>query len=350
MGCSTEIIKQAIAQVVGGKDLTEDEAGRVMELIMEGQASSAQIAALLTALRLKGETVEEITGFVRTMRRKSVALRCSRPVVVDTCGTGGDGAQTFNISTTVAFVVAGAGAAVAKHGNRSVSSRCGSADLLEALQVNVELEPVQVEACLEELGIAFLFAPIFHGAMKYAAGPRREIGIRTVFNILGPLTNPAGATAQVVGVYHEGLAAKLGKVLARLGTCRSFVVHGDGGLDEISLSGPAVVCEVDHTGVKKYNVDPADYGLPRAPVAALKGGLPEENAAITLEVLKGARGPRRDVVLINAAFALLAAGIVQDLGEGLKKAAQSIDEGAALAKLEQLREFTQKKKKRVVVL
>jgi anthranilate phosphoribosyltransferase len=345
-----EIVKKAIDQVVRGQDLTEGEAVQVMELIMEGQASPAQIAAFLTALRLKGETVEEITGFARVMRRKAIPIRCRRPVVVDTCGTGGDGTHTFNISTTVAFVVAGAGVAVAKHGNRSVSSRCGSADLLEALQVNVDLGPGQVEACLEELGIAFLFAPVLHGAMKHAAGPRREIGIRTVFNILGPLTNPAGAQAQVVGVYNAELAAKLGRVLAQLGTRRSFVVHGNGGLDEISLSGPAVVCEVYDGIVKEYYLDPADYGFPRAPVDVLKGGLPEENAVLTLDILCGRPGPRRDVVLINAAFALMAAGVANSPGEGIAKAAQSIDEGKALAKLEQLREFTQKMKKRVAAL
>lgn len=345
-----EIIKQAIARVVGGGDLTETEAEQVMELIMEGEATPAQIAALLTALRLKGETVEEITGFARVMRRKATLIRSRLPLVVDTCGTGGDGAHTFNISTTVAFVVAGAGVPVAKHGNRSVSSRCGSADLLEALQVRVDLEPGQVEACLEELGIAFLFAPVLHGAMRHAAGPRREIGIRTVFNVLGPLTNPAGAGAQVVGVYSAGLTEKLGAVLLRLGTHRSFVVHGEGGLDEISLSGPADVCEVCRGEVRNYRVDPADYGFPRVPVDALKGGLPKENAAITLEILKGARGPRRDAVLINAAFAFLAAGAAGNVAEGLEKAAQSIDEGLALAKLEQLREFTKRAKKLVAAL
>lgn len=350
MNQATEIIKQAIARVVGGHDLSEEEAGQVMELIMNGQASPAQIAAFLTALRLKGETVEEITGFARIMRRKATPVRSRHSVVVDTCGTGGDGTHTFNISTTVAFVVAGAGVPVAKHGNRSVSSRCGSADLLEALQVHIDLEPAQVEACLNELGIAFLFAPVLHGAMKYAAGPRREIGIRTVFNVLGPLTNPAGATAQVVGVYNAGLTEKLGKVLARLGTRRSFVVHGNGGLDEISLAGPATVCEVCRGAVREYCVDPAEYGFPRVPVDALAGGLPKENAAVTLEILKGAQGPRRNVVLINAAFALVAAGAAESLAEGVQKAAESIDEGAALAKLEQLREFTRKVKKQVAFL
>lgn len=350
MSSDSETIKQAIARVVSGRDLTETEAEQVMELIMEGQASPAQIAALLTALRLKGETVEEITGFARVMRRKATPIRCFRPVVVDTCGTGGDGVNTFNISTTVAFVVAGAGVPVAKHGNRSVSSRCGSADLLEALQVPVDLEPAQVEACLEEVGIAFLFAPNLHRAMKHAAGPRREIGIRTVFNILGPLTNPAGATAQVVGVYSADLAAKLGKVLARLGTHRSFVVHGDSGLDEISLSGPAVICEVFNGTVREYSLDPLDYGFPRVSADAYQGGSPAENAAITLNVFRGAGGPPRDVVLINAAFALMAAGVANDLAEGIQKAAQSIDEGRALAKLEQLREFAREMKKQVAVL
>jgi len=350
MDQSSGIIKQAIAGVVGGSNLSEAEAEQAMDAIMEGQASSAQIAALLTALRLKGETVEEITGFARVMRRKATPIRNSLPMVVDTCGTGGDGKHTFNISTTVAFVVAGAQVAVAKHGNRSVSSRCGSADLLEALQVNVDLEPYQVETCLEELGIAFLFAPVLHGAMKHAAGPRREIGIRTVFNILGPLTNPAGAGAQVIGVYDSEQTLKLGQVLARLGTKHSFIVHGDGGLDEISLSGPAVVCEVCAGKVKKYSLDPLDYGLPRVANDILKGGLPKENAAITLRILKGESGPLRDAVLINTALALIAAGAANDLREGINKAAQSIDQGLALAKLEQLREYTQRIKKQVVTL
>lgn len=347
MNCQEKAVKQAIEHVTGGRNLTEEDAYRVMELIMEGAATPAQIAALLVALRLKGETVEEITGFARAMRGRAFPFRCSHPLVVDTCGTGGDGAHTFNISTTAAFVVAGAGVPVAKHGNRSVSSRCGSADLLEALQVNVDLEPAAVEACLGRLGIAFLFAPVFHGAMKHAATPRREIGIRTVFNLLGPLANPAGAAAQVVGVYSAELVAKLARVLARLGTRRSFVVHGYGGVDEISLAGPALVCEVNGQEIKEYSVDPADYGLARAPVEALKGGAPEENAAITLEILRGAAGPRRDAVLINAALALLAAGAAGSLADGLQKAARSIDEGAALARLNDLREYTRRAKGQV---
>jgi anthranilate phosphoribosyltransferase len=340
MGCQGEEMKKAIEHVICGRNLTEEDAYRIMELVMEGAATPAQIAAFLAALRFKGETVEEITGFARAMRRRAAPFRCPYPLVVDTCGTGGDGAQTFNISTTVAFVVAGAGVPVAKHGNRSVSSRCGSADLLEALQVNINLEPEAVEACLNRLGIAFLFAPVFHGAMKHAAAPRREIGIRTVFNILGPLVNPAGAAAQVVGVFGAGMVGKLGRVLARLGTRRSFVVHGYGGLDEISLSGPSLVCEVNGGEIREYTVDPADYSLPRAPVEALKGGSPEENARLTLEILQGSSGPRRDAVLVNAAFALLAAGTAGDLAEGLQKAAKSIDSGAALAKLNEVREFT----------
>ncbi|KUK84754.1 MAG: Anthranilate phosphoribosyltransferase, partial [Desulfofundulus kuznetsovii] len=232
----TSIIKEAIELLTAGKNLTESQSENIMEAIMEGQATPAQIAALLVSLRFKGETVEEITGFVKVMRKKATRINTKYPVVVDTCGTGGDGANTFNISTTAAFVIAGAGAPVAKHGNRSVSSRCGSADLLEALNVRIDLEPGQVESCLEETGIAFLFAPLLHSAMKHVAVPRREIGIRTVFNVSGPMTNPAGAKAQVMGVYDRELTTKLGGVLARLGTEHSFIICGDQGIDEISLS------------------------------------------------------------------------------------------------------------------
>lgn len=341
------LIKRAIARVVAGEDLSESGAEQVMEIIMNGQATPAQITALLVALRLKGETIDEITGFARVMRKKATPVRTNHPLVVDTCGTGGDGVNTFNISTTAAFVIAGAGVPVAKHGNRSVSSRCGSADLLEALKVRLDLEPSQVEACLEEVGIAFLFAPSLHRAMGHAAGPRREIGIRTVFNILGPLTNPAGAAAQVVGVYEPELTGKLGGVLARLGTTHSFVVHGAGGLDEVSLCGPAIVCEAYKGSTREYSVDPVAYGLPRAPVNALSGGLPGENAALVMEVLRGGRGPRRDAVLINAAFGLMAAGVAAGLAEGLDRSVESIDGGAALDRLEQLVRFTQQAKRQV---
>jgi len=336
------VIKEAIRKVVCGQHLTEGEAAAVMEKIMAGETSSAQIASLLTAMSLKGETVEEITGFARVMRQKAEPVKSDYPVLVDTCGTGGDGSGTFNISTTAAFVVAGAGLPVAKHGNRSVSSRSGSADALEELGVRVDLAREAVEACLREVGIAFLFAPSLHHSMKYAAGPRREIGIRTVFNILGPLTNPAGAGAQVLGVYNPPLAETLARVLARLGSVRAFVVHGAGGLDEVSLAGPSVLCEVKEGSVRKGTLDPARFGFKYAPVSALAGGTPSENAMVTLSILEGEKGPRRDVVLINAALGLVAGGAAGGIAEALKMAACSIDSGAALGKLQKLVDFTRR--------
>ena len=347
MSKNISIIKEAIEYLTAGKDLTESQSENVMEAIMEGQATSAQIAALLVSLRLKGETIEEITGFVKVMRKKATRINTKYPVVVDTCGTGGDGANTFNISTTAAFVVAGAGAPVANHGNRSVSSKCGSADLLEALNVRIDLEPDQIESCLEETGIAFLFAPLMHSAMKHVAGPRREIGIRTVFNVLGPLTNPAGAKAQVLGVYNRELTTKLGGVLARLGTDHSFVIHGAQGVDEISLSGPAYVCEINNEKISEYTVDPEKYGLPKSPVKELFGGSPSENAAYTLSILHGERGPRTNAVLINAAFGMMASGLAKDLSEGLDLAAESISNGSALKKLQHLIRFTNSAKEQV---
>ncbi len=347
MSQDISIIKEAIEYLTAGKDLTECQSENVMEAIMEGQATSAQIAALLVSLRLKGETVEEITGFVKVMRKKATRINTKYPVVVDTCGTGGDGANTFNISTTAALVIAGAGVPVAKHGNRSVSSKCGSADLLEALNVRIDLEPDQVESCLEETGIAFLFAPLMHSAMKHVAGPRREIGIRTVFNVLGPLTNPAGAKAQILGVYNRELTAKLGGVLARLGTEHSFIIHGDQGLDEISLSGPAYICEIKNGEISEYTVDPEKYGLQRSPVKELLGGSPSENAVHTLSILNGEPGPRRDAVLINAAFGLVASGLAKDFSEGIDLAAESISNGSALKKLQHLIRFTNSAKEQV---
>ena len=336
------MIKDAIKKVVSGQHLTEEEAGAVMEQIMEGEASPAQIASLLTAMSLKGETVDEIAGFARVMRRKAAQVKSTYPVLVDTCGTGGDGAGTFNISTTAAFVVAGAGVPVAKHGNRSVSSRSGSADVLEELGVSVDLDRVAMEECLNQVGMAFLFAPTLHLSMRHAAGPRREIGIRTVFNILGPLTNPAGARAQVLGVYNAALTEVMARVLARLGSTRAFVVHGAGGLDEISLEGPSVYCELENGSVCKGILDPAEFGFAYAPVSALAGGGPKENAAITRMILEGEKGPCRDVVLLNAALGLVAGEKAGSIAEGLKIAASSIDSGSALAKLNELAEFTRR--------
>ncbi|NLI11912.1 anthranilate phosphoribosyltransferase [Pelotomaculum propionicicum] len=335
-------MKTAIRKVVSGRHLAEEEAVAVMEQIMKGEASPAQIASLLTAMHLKGETVEEITGFARVMRRMSTPVKSSYPVLVDTCGTGGDGSGTFNISTTAAFVVAGAGVPVAKHGNRSVSSRSGSADVLEELGVRVDLDHAAMEECLAEAGIAFLFAPVLHRAMGYAAGPRREIGIRTIFNILGPLTNPAGARAQVLGVYSPTLTEVLARVLARLGSSRSFVVHGAGGLDEVSLAGTSVICEVKDGSVRKGTLDPARFGFKYAPVADLAGGTPKENADITRSVLEGEKGPRRDAVVLNSALGLVAGGKARGISEGLEMAASSIDSGAAMRKLKDLIETTRR--------
>ncbi|MGQ9628083.1 MAG: anthranilate phosphoribosyltransferase [Anaerolineae bacterium] len=337
-------IKGAIARLLEGQNLEEAEAEAVMEQIMAGQATPAQVGAFLTALRMKGETVEEIAGCARAMRRCATAVRprCW-PYVVDTCGTGGDGAGTFNISTTAAFVVAGAGVPVAKHGNRSVSSFCGSADLLQALGVNVELSPEDVAACIDEIGFGFLYAPRLHPAMKHALGPRREIGARTIFNILGPLTNPAGAQAQVLGVYDGELTETIARVLGALGGRAAFVVHGADGLDELSTAGPNLVTELRDGWLRTFTLDPADLGLPRAKLSDLAGGSEKENAAITRAILAGETGPRRDVVLLNAAAALVVGGKASDLRAGLLLAAHSIDSGAALACLEALISFSNNK-------
>ncbi|MCL5780647.1 MAG: anthranilate phosphoribosyltransferase [Bacillota bacterium] len=335
------MISEAIKKVVTGEDLSETEARETMKEIMEGQATPAQIACLLTALHLKGETAEEITGFARTMREKVTPVKTSRTGLVDTCGTGGDGAHTFNISTACALVLAGAGLPVAKHGNRSVSSKCGSADVLEYLGVAVNLTPEEAGLCLDKVGIAFLFAPLLHGAMKYAAGPRKEIGIRTVFNILGPLTNPAFAQSQVLGVYCADLAPVMARVLANLGTRRSFVIHGCGGLDEVSLAGEALVYEIRGHEVKQIILDPREFGFARAPIAALAGGDVKKNARMIQNILQGAPGPQRDVVVINAALGLVAGGLAQDIATGVRLAEDVIDSGSAMKKLKQLVEFSQ---------
>ncbi len=334
-------IKEAIGKVMLGEHLLGEEAEAVMGQIMAGEATPAQIGAFLIALRLKGETVEEITGCARAMRRSAIPVRPRRQDLVDTCGTGGDKTGTFNISTTAAFVVAGAGLGVAKHGNRSVSSRCGSADLLEALGVNLELAPEQVADCIDEVGIGFLFAPRFHPAMKHAIGPRREMGVRTIFNILGPLTNPAGATRQIMGVYDPSLTSPLAQVLGKLGAQAAFVVHGADGLDELSTTGVNRVSHLQDGSVKDFSLDPAELGLPGARLEDLRGGTAEENAQITQAILAGERGPRRDVVLLNAAAALVAGGMARDFKEGLQQAAEAIDSGMAREKLEGLVAFSQ---------
>jgi len=329
------MIREAIEKVVAGNDLTRDEAAAVMEEIMTGLATPAQFGALMTGLRLKGETVEEIVGFASVMRRLATSVSPSRPVV-DTCGTGGDGRGTFNISTTAAFVAAGAGATVAKHGNRSMTSKCGSADVLEALGVNIALTAAQVETCLEEAGIGFMFAQLFHPAMKFAGGPRREIGIRTVFNILGPLTNPAGAHAQVLGVPSPALVPRMAEALALLGTHHALVVCGDDGVDEISICASTCVSEVRDGEIRSYSVAPEDFGFARASLSDVLGGDAGANAAITRAVLSGSDGPRRKVVLLNAAAALVATDLADDLADGIRQAEKSIDSGAALGRLEKL--------------
>jgi anthranilate phosphoribosyltransferase len=336
------MIKEAIAKVVIGTSLTEEEAESVMREIMQGEATDAQIAAYITALRMKGETVEEITGSARVMREKAVHIKLDAPFQVDTCGTGGDMSHTFNISTMVAFVVAGAGVVVAKHGNRSVSSKSGSADVLQALGINIEMPAQRIEECLNEVGIAFLFAPMMHQAMKYAIGPRREIGIRTIFNLLGPLTNPAGVKAQIMGVYSANLTGLLAKVLGNLGLTRAYVVHGMDGLDEITVADRTKVSEYKDGTVTDYFIHPSDFDLPMGKPEDLKGGDARDNAAISLQVLKGQLGPRRDIVLLNAAAGLTAAGKAKDFRDGILLAGEAIDSGTALQKLEQLRKFTNK--------
>ncbi|MBM3237706.1 anthranilate phosphoribosyltransferase [Candidatus Poribacteria bacterium] len=334
------IIQEAIQKVVNGENLTEQEAIDVMNIIMSGEVTPAQIASFITALRLKGETIEEITGCARVMREKATKIYTNLPLVVDTCGTGGDGAHTFNISTTAALVAAGADVPIAKHGNRSVSSRCGSADVLKTLGVNIKVEPDVVGRCIDEIGIGFLFAPLLHGAMKYAIGPRREIGIRTIFNILGPLTNPAGAQAQVLGVYDANLTEPLAKVLKNLGSKHVFVVHGKDGLDEITTTTDTQISELANGKVRTYTLAPIGLGVPKAKTQDLIGGTPEENAAMMLDVLQGKPGPKRDIVLLNAAAAIVAGGKAGNLRKGIAIAADAIDSGKALEKLEALKEMT----------
>jgi anthranilate phosphoribosyltransferase len=329
------VIQQAIARLVEGADLPRTDMAAVVAEIADGSATPAQVGAFLAALRLKGETVDEIAGAAEVMRARAERVRVDRDPFVDTCGTGGDGAHTFNISTTAAFAVAGAGVAVAKHGNRSVSSRCGSADVLAALGVNVEAPREVVERCVAEVGIGFLFAPRLHPAFRAVAGLRRELAVRTVFNLLGPLVNPAGARRQVLGVYDERWVPVLGGVLAALGSVHAFVVHG-GGLDEISVSGPTRVAEVRGGKVEVGSVTPEEMGLRRWPAGDLAGGDPPHNARITRDVLGGQRGAPRDATLANAAAALVAGGAAPDLAAGVRLAADAIDRGAAREKLDLL--------------
>jgi anthranilate phosphoribosyltransferase len=350
---TSPIITEAVRALVDRKDLSRIEAAAAMEAIMSGTATDAQIAAFLTALRMKGETVEELIGFAQVMRQKAVKVRTrasdvvgatgtDREMLIDTAGTGGDASGTFNVSTATAFVVAGAGLKVAKHGNRSVSSLCGSADVVETLGIKIELSPAKIARCVDEVGIGFLYAPLLHTAMKHVMAARREMGIRTVFNMLGPLTNPAGANAQVIGVYSEALTEPLARVLAELGTLRAFVVHGADGLDEISNTGPSRISEVHEGIVRNSTVRPEDFGMARASIQDLRGGDREENAEIIRRILSGEAGPRRDIVLMNAAAAIVVGRKAHDLKEGVALAARSIDSGSARDRLARLVALSQR--------
>ncbi len=339
------MIKEAIQMIVDSRSLSMEEAAAVMEEIMDGRVTPSQFGAFVTALRMKGETVEEIAGLARTMRAKAVHVDNGGGTVVDTCGTGGDGAATFNVSTTAAFIVAGAGMKVAKHGNRAMSSKAGSADVLEALEIKVDLTAVQVEKCLQEVGIGFMFAPSFHPSMKYAAMPRKEIAIRTIFNILGPLTNPAGAQAQVIGVPAPQFGAKMVQALALLGTRHALIVHGLEGLDEISISGPSKIWEVYQNKISEYQVTPEDFGFLPTPASEIRGGTAADNALILRRILDGEKGPCREMAVMNAAAGLLAGqaheGGVRELVMCARKAEDAIDSGRAREKLGQMTKITQ---------
>jgi len=336
-------IKSALAAITRGDSLSTAQAEEVMEEIMSGKASAAQIAGLLIALQMKGETVEEVTGFALSMRKNAVAVPSRHPLLVDVCGTGGDSRGTFNISTAAAIVIAAAEVPVAKHGNRSVSSKCGSADVLEELGVRFDLSPQEIGECMNEVGIGFLYAPYLHPAMRHAIGPRREMGVRTVFNILGPLTNPAGAGVQLLGVYRPELTEMLAQVLRSLGCQEAFVVHGGSGLDELSTTGSNRVTQLKDGEIRTFTLDPQTLGLPSASLADLHGGDVKENAAILRDIFAGERGPKRDVVLLNAAFGLVLGKAAPDLHAGLARAAQAIDSGAARKTLAALVAFTQER-------
>jgi anthranilate phosphoribosyltransferase len=332
--------RDSLEKIVGNLDLGEEEMGDMITEIFGGAITDAQIGAMMAALATKGETFEELAGAARAMRRKALRVQSSAGTVVDTCGTGGDGAKTFNISTTTAFVVAGCGVTVAKHGNRSISSQCGSADLLETLGVKIDTEPEIVEEALQEIGIGFLFAPVYHGAMRFAANARKEVGLRSIFNMLGPLTNPAAANCQLLGVYAPELTEMFANALNLLGTKRAFVVHGHDGLDEISVCAPTRISELKDGLVRTYDITPEQFFKRLADPRDLLGGDPETNATITLGILKGETGAKRDVVLINAAAALVAAGKAENTKDGLQLAETAIDSGAAMEKLNTLITFT----------
>ncbi len=334
------MIVAALAQLLEGRSLTRADAREVMGTIMRGEATSAQIGGFLVALRLKGETADEIAGCAEAMREHAIGVHPRREDLVDTAGTGGDGGRTFNISTAAALVAAAAGAGVAKHGNRAVSSASGSADVLEALGFELSLPPERIERSIDELGFGFLFAPTHHPAMRHAAPVRRELAARTVFNVLGPLTNPAGARAQVVGVYSPELVRTIAEVLARLGARRAFVVHGAAGIDELSPAGPNLVCEVLDGTVSEREVDPRELGIGRCGAEELAGGSPQENADHIRAVFAGAAGARRDAILLNAAGAIAAGGLARDLRDGIGYAREALDSGAAARRLEELVAFS----------
>lgn len=334
-------MKQYIEKCLGGQDLTVEEAEKALNIIMSGQASDAQVAGLLIALRAKGESTAELVGFARTMRERAIRIMVDDPDAVDIVGTGGDGAGTFNISTVAAFVIAGAGITVAKHGNRSVSSKCGSADLLGELGVNTQLQPSGIERCINEAGIGFLFAPVFHPAMKHAARARTELGVRTIFNMLGPLTNPAGVRRQVIGTFNLEVAEKLGSALSQLKTHRAFVVHNHEGMDEVGLGKATSVHEVQADAeINEYSLTAQDFGLPDVPLSLILGGTKEENARIAMKVLEGENGPHRSVVLANAALGIRVAGKSAGLREAVAMAMEAIDSGKALQSLNKLKEYT----------
>jgi anthranilate phosphoribosyltransferase len=350
------MLKRAIARVVEGENLSEGEMIEVMNQIMSGEATPAQTAAFITALRMKGETVAEITGAARVMREQATPIRAGRNVldmdrddinidretILDVVGTGGDCTNTFNVSTTVSFVVSACGVKVAKHGNRSVSSLCGSADVIEKLGISLEVPPETVEQCIHQVGIGFLFAPALHGAMKHSIGPRREIGIRTIFNILGPLTNPAGADCQVMGVYRPGLVEPLAHVLRNLGCRHGYVVHGMDGMDELTITTETLVAEVAPAGITVATITPEEFGIRRCSMDALRGGDATANAGIVRNLLQGEEGPKRDIVLLNAAYGLMAARMAETVREGMAIAADAIDSGRALAQLEKLVALTRR--------
>ncbi len=331
----------AIDKVINFKDLTEEEMRNSMNIIMEGRATSTQIGGFLTGLRMKGETIEEIIGATKVMREKAEKIEIDHDYTVDTCGTGGDQSNTFNISTTAAFVAAAGSVTVVKHGNRSVSSKCGSADVLEMLGVNIDLPSEKVKKCIDELQIGFIFAPKFHQTMKFAINPRRELGTRTIFNVLGPLTNPANPRSQVLGVFNKNLTKTLAEVLAGLGLNKGMVVHGLDGLDEITITTKTKVSEIKEGKVHEYYLDPRDYGISLNPIERVQGGSPKENAEILLDVLRGEKGPKRDMVLLNAGAAIYVGGKASSLEEGIEKSREIIDRGHALDKLNQLIKLTQ---------